>query len=171
MLLTLGRGVPILYLRPGHAYSVAIESITDGKWHHVALTMPKQSCLSADIHLFIDGDEYSLESITPLSKDRRVLFITSGRMSFGGLGYASKNIQEYYMDKLPYEGELDDIKVWSRTLSPEDVRALSTTTCEDDLDYKFTLNSGKSQKCKWFKGKNTRLIRQEKIAMIKAIRS
>ena len=120
LLLTLGRGVPILYIRPDEAYSVSIASIADGKWHHVALTMPKQSCLSAEIKLFIDGDEYHLESIKPWSKYHHVFFITSGRMIFGGLGYADK----YYMDNLPYEGELDNIKVWSRTLSPRDIRAL-----------------------------------------------
>jgi len=161
LLLTLGRGVPILYIRPGQAYSVAIDSIADGNWHHVALTMPKQNCLSAEIQLFIDGDEYPLESITPWSNDKNVFFLTSGRMSFGGLGYASKRTKEYYMDKLPYEGELDDIKVWSRTLSPGDIRGVSIS-CDDDVDYKFTLKNGRSVKCGWIQANKKTLKRRER---------
>ena len=111
LLLTLGKGVPMLYVRKNLAYSVSIDSIADGSWHHIALTMPKQSCMSAKIQVFVDGEEFPLQSMMPWSKDDFVFFLTSGRMSFGGFGYAAKNTREYYNDKAPYEGELDDIKV------------------------------------------------------------
>ena len=94
----------------------------------------------------VDGEEFPIQSIKPVSKDEFVFLLTNGRMSFGGLGYA-KNTREYYNDKAPYEGELDDIKVWSRTLSTEDIRTLSYNSelvhaCVDDHDFTCVRDKG-----------------------------
>jgi hypothetical protein len=77
---------------------------------------------------------------------------------------------------VPYMGELDEVTVWSRTLSIEDIIILASTNtaslepisspssnptkspviacdennCTDDETFTFPLNNGKVKNCAWF---------------------
>eukprot|EP00979_Chaetoceros_neogracilis_P009279 scaffold2100_cov277-Chaetoceros_neogracile.AAC.1 len=105
----------------------------------------------------------------PSSPDNHVFFSTQGRMNFGGFGYSSKATRKIYKDMVPYTGELDEVTVWSRTLSIEDIIILASTNtaslepisspssnptkspviacdennCTDDETFTFPLNNGK----------------------------
>jgi len=158
LLVTLRNGFPAFYLGRNKAYTItSIDSIADGEWHHLALTMPEQSCRSSQIQMYIDGDEKVLESMMPGSTDEFVFFLTSGKMSFGGLGYGSGAANAVYNDKMPYLGELDDVTVWSRTLYTKDILALSATSqlCMDDASFKFAIPIGKIKNCAWLGKWNT----------------
>ena len=48
------------------------------------------------------------------------------RMNFGGFGHFSESIQEHYTGKSPCEGELDEVQVWSKALSIDDMRTYHT---------------------------------------------
>ena len=126
--ITLRNGIPTFYISRDQAYTVTgISSIADMNWHHLALTIPKQSCLSSEIQLYIDGDRAGLETMMPSSPDKHVFFTPQGRMNFGGFGYSSKATRKIYKDMVPYMGELDEVTVWSRTLSIEDIIILAST--------------------------------------------
>jgi hypothetical protein len=127
LVITLRNGIPTFSVNKGQAYTVTgISSIADKEWHHLALTVPKQSCLSSEILLYIDGDKTTVDSLKPSSPDNHVFFTTTGKMNLGGFGYASEAAFELYNKKVQYLGELDDITVWSRTLSVEDILILSS---------------------------------------------
>ena len=177
LLVTLRNGVPTFYLGKKKAYTItSIDSIADGEWHHLALTMPERSCRSSQIQMYIDGDEMVLESMMRRSEDEFIFFVTSGKLSFGGFGYGSIAANAVYSDKLPYLGDLDDVIVWSRTLSTKDILVLSATSqetsaspspstvnlssnapspddghlCMDDASFKFAIATGKMKNCAWF---------------------
>lgn len=77
LLVTLQNGVPTFYLEKKKAYTItSIDSIADGEWHHLALTIPERSCRSSQIQMYIDGDEMVLESMKPQSKDKFICFVT-----------------------------------------------------------------------------------------------
>jgi hypothetical protein len=199
--ITLRNGIPTFYISRDQAYTVTgISPIADNNWHHLALTMPKQSCLSSEIQLYIDGDKAGLETMMPSSPDKHVFFATYGVMSFGGFGYSSKATRKTYKDMVPYMGELDEVTVWSRTLTIEDIIILASTNtaspepisspspsptksptkspvficdannCTDDETFKFPLKNGKVKKCAWF-GKNHTVRRRAKYCAQEEIKS
>ena len=195
--ITLRNGIPTFYISRDQAYTVTgISSIADMNWHHLALTMPKQSCLSSEIQLYVDGYRASLETMMPSSPDNHVFFSTQGRMSFGGFGYSSKATRKIYKDMVPYMGELDEVTVWSRTLSIEDIIILASpntaspepisspssnptkspvivcdeNNCTDDETFTFPLNNGKVKNCAWF-GKNNTVRRRAKYCVYEEIKS
>jgi hypothetical protein len=174
--ITLRNGIPTFYISGDQAYTVpGISPIADMSWHHLALTMPKQSCLSSEIQLYIDGYRAGLDAMMPSSPDKHVFFSTQGRMNFGGFGYSSKATRKINKDMVPYMGELDEVTVWSRTLSIEDIIILASTNtaslepisspssnptkspvivcdennCTDDETFTFPLNNGKVKNCAW----------------------
>jgi len=198
LVITLRNGIPTFHISRDQAYTVTgISPIADNNWHHLALTMPKQSCLSSEIQLYIDGDRASLETMMPSSPDKHVFFATYGRMSFGGFGYSSNEAtRNIYKDMVPYMGNLDEVTVWSRTLSIKDIIILASTNttspesvsspspsptkspvficdennCTDDETYEFPLKNGKVQNCAWF-GKNNTARRRAKYCVEEEIKS
>lgn len=68
--------------------------------------------------LYVDGERVELISSVSGENDRHIFFGTSGRMGFGGFGYAAINAKDYYSGMVNYEGLMDDVKVYSRTIAP-----------------------------------------------------
>jgi len=125
-LLTLNRGIPTIYRDDNISRKASgIKSIADGQWHHVVITMPRQSCLFSEIQMYIDGYQVYTVYSTLGSKDEHVFFMTSGRMNVGGLGYSVLSLNHPGFDKVPFEGFLDDISLWSRPLHDQEILRLS----------------------------------------------
>lgn len=117
--LTLNQGVPNLYTSSKKRLVpiASIEKLNDGKWHHIAVSMPKKSCLLSEIIIYIDGKKISAAT----DKDENIFFVTSGRMSIGGFGYSSSQYESMFPEIKPYVGLLDDFQVWSRKIEISDL--------------------------------------------------
>jgi len=119
---TLKEGTPILYigqasyLKPKEDYN-----LNDSKWHHVAVSMPKQSCRLSQVVMYIDGK--IVETIPPpQDKDHYIFFSTSGRLSLGGFGLIPDAYEEVYQNFHVFIGRMDQFMLWSKTIEYEDLR-------------------------------------------------
>ena len=84
----------------------AKSSVTDGKWHHVALTGGKTQ------KIYVDG---RLEGTATMEQKR------DPRGSALMIGYTSRNFPE---DGTTFQGDIDELCVYGRVLRASDVRAL-----------------------------------------------
>jgi len=121
LLLTLENGVPTFYVRKREPHRAdVVNALSDNAWHHVALTMPKKSCRPSEMYFYVDGQRANLTS-SGGHDDNHIFFITQGRMSFGGFGYASEKAKGYYGNEMKnYVGLMDDAKVYSHTIQAFD---------------------------------------------------
>ena len=115
--------------------------LADDQRHHIAISMPFNSSKYSEIDLYIDGAKKDFVQMK--GTDRRLFFYTNGRLNIGSHGYA---IQTSADDPLlhNFEGEVDDVMVWSRALELPEVLSLS---CQNSKTYKFELGNGKKRRC------------------------
>lgn len=115
--------------------------LADDQWHHVAISMPFKSCKYSEVDVYIDGVKNDF--VQKRGMDQHIFFNTDGRLNIGGHGYATRTSA----DVLPYknfEGEVDDVMVWSRALELPEVLKLS---CQNSKNYTFELQNGKKRTC------------------------
>jgi len=103
------------------------ESFNDGHWHHIAVTMPSPGCLLSTVKVWVDGEE--LETVL-IGSDTNVELPNGGMVSLGGFGYGNVGKESAiertgFRDGLPFEGNLDEVLIWSRSLSAEEIRKLA----------------------------------------------
>jgi hypothetical protein len=117
--LTLDNGYPRIYTSVDR-YMKSSEDINlaDGNWHHVGVSMPRKSCLLAEVQLYVDGN--FINTVGP-AVDKHIFTTTSGRMSIGSFGYSSNGYDDAFPAMEPYVGLMDDLKVWSRPLTKSDL--------------------------------------------------
>lgn len=124
-LLTLDKGVPTYYFHPELPFRASGLPSLAGEWHHLALTMPKKSCLMSEFQLYVDGSIVDTVFVGNIKQGKNhVFFTTSGQMNFAGFGYAGSKMRDGFPTKGPFIGELDDIGVWARSLSGVDVQQI-----------------------------------------------
>ena len=100
-------------------------SLADGAWHHVALSMPKKSCLMSEFQLYVDGSIIDAAFVGDKNQgENHVFFTTSGQLNFAGFGYTGNRLRDGFPTKGPFIGELDNIGIWARPLSGFDVRQI-----------------------------------------------
>lgn len=125
-ILTLDDGVPTYYFHPELPFqALGSPSLADGEWHHLALSMPKKSCLMSEFQLYVDGS--NVDTVYLGDKqwgENHVFFTTSGQMNFAGFGYAGQKMRDGFPTKGPFIGELDEIGIWARPLSGFDVQQI-----------------------------------------------
>jgi hypothetical protein len=100
-----GTGDPETFLASGPGHN-------DGRWHHVAFTRSRES---GAIALFVDGIEVDRAegSRAPLDRPKKL------------------NIGTIQTGANPFAGAMDEIRLYARTLSPAEVRAIATGTLGD----------------------------------------
>ena len=141
LLLMLRKGRVELELSPKSLLkSSTSPMIADNLWHHIVLTMPKDSCAPSELRLYIDGNEFYFDS--NLKKNSSIFFHTAGRMNFGSFGYAQSTIENVGN----FEGVFDDIMVWTRPLQLDDIQRLN---CRDDMEFRFNTQKKRVRQCKW----------------------
>eukprot|EP01083_Nonionella_stella_P078386 214505_1 len=114
--LTLKSGIPVIHTQPiAELRSLDKTNLADGKWHHIAVSMPRKSCYLSELQVYVDGSIVN----TSISRDRRIFQTTSGRMSIGGYGYSKSGFEDAYPGTEPYIGMLDDFVLFSRPLQIE----------------------------------------------------
>jgi len=103
------------------------EKLNDGKWHHIAASMPRKDCKLSEVQFYVDGQPVESEVV---GQDKPVIVSLANRLSFGGLGHGngkapfSKLIHVEHGIK-PFEGSLDEVSVWSRGLTDAEVAKLA----------------------------------------------
>ena len=65
----------------------------------------------SQVKVYVDGDQYATEQSH--GSDEHVFFHTTGRLNVGGYGYAMRT---YDGSIQMFEGEIDDVMVWSKPL-------------------------------------------------------
>ncbi len=127
MNLNLNDGEPEL-LMAGNARLIAKgQKLNDGRWHHVAVSMPKRDCKLSEVQFYVDGHPVESEVV---GQDNRISVSMANKVTIGGLGHGngktpfSKLIHVEHGIK-PFEGSLDKISVWSRALTATEVAELA----------------------------------------------
>ena len=115
--------------------------VADDQWHHIAVIMPFNSCKYSQVQLYIDGVLH--ETKQTRGSDDHVFFYTINRLNIG-YGYRKDFNND---DGLvhTFEGEVDDVMVWSKPLQEQDVLELwdpSTIDPKPRDDYK-TISCGR----------------------------
>ena len=77
-----------------------------GAWHHMAITWSMTSAT-----LYADGVAISSDAITPLVYDQGILTFGADRLVAGTID-------------APMRGRLDEVKLFDRALTPQEIRAL-----------------------------------------------
>ena len=100
----------------------ATQSLNDGQWHQIAVSMPHKSCLRSEIQMFIDGKNVKLK-VT--GEDQYVFVITSGKLSLGGFGYSNHKFDRTFPRMKPFVGMMDNVWVWANPISANMLRSAS----------------------------------------------
>ena len=126
-LVTLRGGRPYLYTSH-QRYITPIQNaidaarLDDGQWHHIAVSMPKTSCLLSEIKFYIDGFEQSYTQLSSHDHDNHVFFYTTGSLSLGGWGYAHEEHASLFPDIQNFVGMMDSFHLWSRNIFYYDLK-------------------------------------------------
>jgi hypothetical protein len=154
VLLTIKDGVPIFYADDKrYVIPEGVQGLNDGVWHHIAISMPKKSCLLSEVVMYVDG----LKTSTSVhGKDKHMFFYTSGSLSFGGWGYAEKEFEKLFPDLTHYEGMMDDFHLWARKIKSWDLRLAMKKNFQQNIDVsckdnerssKVSIGRTEAQKC------------------------
>ena len=125
--LHLNNGQPEL-LNAANARLIAdVQQLNDGKWHHVAVSMPKKDCKLSEVQFYVDGQAVESEVV---GQDKQISVSLANKVTIGGLGHGngktpfSKLFHVEHGIK-PFEGSLDEVSVWARGLTAAEVAELA----------------------------------------------
>jgi hypothetical protein len=127
MNLHLNNGQPELLIAANARLIAKVQKLNDGKWHHIAVSMPKKDCKLSEVQFYVDGQPVESNVV---GQDKPISISMVTKLSFGGLGHGtgkapfSKLIHVEHGIK-PFEGSLDEISVWSRALTAAEVAELA----------------------------------------------
>jgi len=147
--LTLDHGVLALYIQP----TLKLETtrfagrLADGKWHHIAVSMPTKNCLLSEVEIFVDGEAVNMASLN--GRDQRIFQQTAGNMGIGGFGYTVGAYDKAYANMKPFKGMIDDFSLWARSLVLEETFEYGYgRECikDDDATYE-AINISKDNQC------------------------
>jgi len=123
--LTLNNGTPMVYadrtsfLKPDDDYR-----LNDGKWHHVAVSMIRRSCLLSEVNIFIDG----INIPTTAQNDLHIFAMSYGHISLGGPRFSFTFEESNYPNWRSFTGMMDDFYLWGRVMEKKDLlRTLNRT--------------------------------------------
>jgi len=122
--LALQNGTPMLYISPTAILKPENNYIlNDGKWHHIAVSMPRQSCALSEVIMYVDGKVIK----THATIDMNIFFTTSGRVSIAGFGYSHESTEETLPHLSPFLGKIDEFYMWGRALNSDDLKLAMET--------------------------------------------
>ena len=120
----LEKGKPVIYKSPNTSLvSVDNVRLDNGEWHHLAVSMPKQSCLLSEVKIWIDG--ISVKSKVN-GEDEHLFLHTGGRLSLGGFGYSAPSYEEQFPHLTPFIGLIDNFFMWGRPIKKSPDLQLAT---------------------------------------------
>ena len=117
--LTLDNGTPKLYASQSSILQPVMDgnTLNDGGWHQVAVSMPHLSSPLSKVKFYIDG----ILTQTSVRNDVNLFFFNYGRISIGSLGFSSTTVSDFPMWK-SFHGYVNDVFVWGRTITPSHLK-------------------------------------------------
>jgi hypothetical protein len=115
--LHLNNGTPEVVVS-GTQRLVGDAKINDGRWHHVAVSMPHDGCNLSEVQIVVDGEPVGTRIE---GRDLQLDFNQAVRLGIGGLNYSSEGFNQ--LPILPFVGAMDEISIWTRSLTPDDIEA------------------------------------------------
>jgi hypothetical protein len=127
MNLHLNDGEPELLMADDARLIAKGQKLNDGKWHHIAVSMPKKDCKLSEVQFYVDGQPVESEVV---GKDNPISVSMVNKLTFGGLGHGNgktpfTKLIHVEHGIMPFEGSLDEISVWSRALTATEVAKLA----------------------------------------------
>ena len=103
------------------------QKLNDGKWHHIAMSMPRKDCKLSEVQFYVDGQPVESEVV---GKDNPINVSMVNKVSVGGGGHENgrSSYGKFMQDNFgvrPFEGSLDEVAVWARALTAEEVAELA----------------------------------------------
>jgi hypothetical protein len=120
MNLNLDDGEPELIISKDDRLIAKGRKLNDGKWHHIAVSMPKKDCRLSEVQFYVDGQP--VESHVA-GQDQPINVHLATKLSFGGFGHVVGSLSK--LGIRPFEGSLDEISVWPRGLTATEVAELA----------------------------------------------
>eukprot|EP00554_Chaetoceros_debilis_P001937 CAMPEP_0194096130 /NCGR_PEP_ID=MMETSP0149-20130528/57183_1 /TAXON_ID=122233 /ORGANISM="Chaetoceros debilis, Strain MM31A-1" /LENGTH=1139 /DNA_ID=CAMNT_0038782097 /DNA_START=91 /DNA_END=3507 /DNA_ORIENTATION=+ len=112
--LALDNGIPVIHTRLStELKALKTQNLADGKWHHIAVSMPQKSCLVSELEMYVDGILVN----TIVDNDHHIFQTTSGRLNIGGFGYSNAGFEDIYPRANPFEGKIDDFSLFARPIN------------------------------------------------------
>jgi hypothetical protein len=121
--LNLNNGVPEVMISDTQWLSARDCQLNDGRWHHLAVSMPSNGCLLSEVEIHVDG---MLVKTSVSGPDESLYFNQAVRLGIGGLNYSNPGFDA--LPVKPFVGELDDIIIWGRSLSSDEIQSLTALT-------------------------------------------
>lgn len=116
--LNLNNGAPEVMISNNQWLTAEGPALNDGQWHHLAVSMPSDDCLLSEVEIYVDGKPAK----TRVSgADKELFFNQAVRLGIGGLNYSHKAFDQ--LPVKPFVGAMDDVSIWTRSLTVDDVRA------------------------------------------------
>ena len=107
-------GKPVIYTRPNRFLTSRDDvNLDDGQWHHIAISMPKRSCLLSEVKTWVDGIVIKTKLI---GEDEHIFLHTGGRLSIGGFGYSATSYEDELPHLTPYVGLIDNFFMWGKKI-------------------------------------------------------
>ena len=127
MNLNLNDGEPELLMADDARLIAKGQKLNDGKWHHIAVSMPKKDCKLSEVQFYVDGQPVESNVV---GQDKPISISMVNKLSFGGLGHGTgkapfSKLIHVELGIKPFEGSLDEISVWSRALTATEVAELA----------------------------------------------
>jgi hypothetical protein len=127
MNLHLNNGQPALLTAVNARLIAKGQKLNDGKWHHIAVSMPRKDCKLSEVQFYVDGQPVESEVV---GKDNPINVSMVNKVSVGGGGHENgrssygKFMQAKFGVK-PFVGSLDEVSVWARGLTDVEVAELA----------------------------------------------
>ena len=127
MNLNLNDAKPELLMAEDQRLIAKSRKLNDGKWHHIAVSMPGKDCKLSELQFYVDGEPVESEV---LGKDAPINVSMVNKISVGGVGHDRgrspfAEIMHTQLGIKPFEGALDEVTVWARALSTQEVAKLA----------------------------------------------
>jgi hypothetical protein len=126
--LNLNDAKPELLMADDVRLSAKSQKLNDGKWHHIAMSMPKKDCKLSEVQFYVDGQPVESEVV---GKDNPIKVSMVNKVSVGGGGHENRRSSSYgkfMQDNFgvkPFVGSLDEVSVWARALTATEVIELA----------------------------------------------
>ncbi|MHC4516971.1 MAG: LamG-like jellyroll fold domain-containing protein [Planctomycetota bacterium] len=125
--LQLNDGEPELMVSDDTRLVTKGQKLNDGKWHHIAVSMPRKDCRLSEVRFYVDGQ--AVESGV-VGQDKPISVGMANKVTIGGLGHGNGKtpFTKLIHGKLgikPFEGSLDELSVWARGLTAAEVAEMA----------------------------------------------
>ncbi|MFC1596454.1 LamG-like jellyroll fold domain-containing protein [Planctomycetota bacterium] len=127
MNLNLNDGDPELLMADNARLIAKGQKLNDGKWRHIAVSMPKKDCKLSEVQFYVDGQPVESNVV---GKDKPISISMANKVTIGGLGHGNgkapfSKLIHVELGIKPFEGSLDEISVWARGLTAAEVAELA----------------------------------------------